>query len=1179
MSKRLTLRQIYKEFEIPFDLRAARKLLNLPKETPRTVVNKQLKQLYYEQKAESYQPLYSHTLSGVIYDKRPPFSVKDITFTFQSKKKYALYPFNLIGDDSGEQDFKFPQNKYPTFTDEDAPASFEPFLKRFMDDTKDAPIHYKVWTVDTVSIRKIPKGKKQLADVPLFRNSVNCPYKGFNGFKDTGVGRCVPETILHHLKVNGRFKKLTLEKVIDTLEEVYISDDDDDVYFYEDADGKIIEIPKEECPNEERGKRGYTPHDIIRTLESYKCRGRLVDIHQKAFLTTDYALKYDKNLQSFLGMVYDEHLYYCDDQKLVTSFNNSRQNSTCFQEQVYEKVKKYEDTKLYEIIATSDLTDYYKEFFKGDNTIRLVKTKNGKITNILCDENTSISANPEKDIMLDILGKDFKNENTTMLGEILFKEHFPTHKCSQFTKEVFDRLHKHGNIVESYNVPNEKVQHEHDINKCRTDCTLNNKLGDYERFDVSAQMEEYVKVKTLKTGIYYIELESLKDREFFMRGNTWYSKQFIEIGQSEGFKFIIKYQLIATDTLKADYFKKFIQKIIKKYPNHYKHIVNKFIGYRGKTTTKSSQGYVETDWEMAVAAFWNNNEDQIGFIDEKNVEIKKWKLMKGNSCNIHNLEIDENTTHYIVEFNEFKTLYENDLPIFNKILENEYLRLYKLKKSLGGRLIKVKTDAVVVEGKHNKIKLSKEIGGIKHNEVFYTSVNIKDIQLDTGYKVDTSMNWKITYEQEDGSIETPNGSYLVTGLAGFGKSYCVKQQKEYNEDTTLRLAFTNCATENICDPEHPAHTLNSYFGINCKTGRCSEKKLKNMHKIQTIIISEIFMTPSYLMGHLSKIKNQFPHIKFICEGDPEQTRPVGEEETNWLETKLLFNLCDGNMVKLTINKRNNETENYHKILRGEELDASKHSAREPQQVNICRTNAMRVTINQQLMNRDGYFIIKSKLNPKSQDVWLTLDTPVMCVKNNKKLSLKNGASFKLTSIEKDKIVVGENTFTDALFAEYFVVSYAMTNHKIQGLTIKENFNIYEWTQMSTREKYTAYSRTSDGDNVKINTHEKPNYEFYNELQHFFKPNYVIYKWTSSECNDVYVGHTKDFEERKAEHLRDAKTKNNDLYKKMREFGGWTMERLDDFYAPNRREAEKKEQEWIDKLNSNLNMHNAYKVVI
>ena len=44
------------------------------------------------------------------------------SFTFQSKKKYALYPFNLIGDDSGEQEFKL-QNKFPTFTVEDAPIT------------------------------------------------------------------------------------------------------------------------------------------------------------------------------------------------------------------------------------------------------------------------------------------------------------------------------------------------------------------------------------------------------------------------------------------------------------------------------------------------------------------------------------------------------------------------------------------------------------------------------------------------------------------------------------------------------------------------------------------------------------------------------------------------------------------------------------------------------------------------------------------------------------------------------------------------------------------------------------------------------------------------------------------------------------------------------------------------
>ena len=90
MSKRPTLRTIYKEFEIPFDLRAARKLLVLPKETPRTVVNKKLKESYYEQKAETYQALHSHTLSGVRYDIRTVDGKGDeISFTFQSKNKYA----------------------------------------------------------------------------------------------------------------------------------------------------------------------------------------------------------------------------------------------------------------------------------------------------------------------------------------------------------------------------------------------------------------------------------------------------------------------------------------------------------------------------------------------------------------------------------------------------------------------------------------------------------------------------------------------------------------------------------------------------------------------------------------------------------------------------------------------------------------------------------------------------------------------------------------------------------------------------------------------------------------------------------------------------------------------------------------------------------------------------------
>jgi hypothetical protein len=38
---------------------------------------------------------------------------------------------------------------------------------------------------------------------------------------------------------------------------------------------------------------------------------------------------------------------------------------------------------------------------------------------------------------------------------------------------------------------------------------------------------------------------------------------------------------------------------------------------------------------------------------------------------------------------------------------------------------------------------------------------------------------------------------------------------------------------------------------------------------------------------------------------------------------------------------------------------------------------------------------------------------------------------------------------------------------VQGITIKEPYNIYEWNTMKERAKYTAYSRTADGSNVRF----------------------------------------------------------------------------------------------------------------
>ena len=968
-------------------------------------------------------------------------------------------------------------------------------------------------------------------------------------------------------------------------------------------------------------EREVTLLKTLDTLEHFNCRGRLLDVQQKQFLTTDYDIVLNntyggKNLQVFCGMVYNHHLYYCTDKQFVKSLSEKMKINlnNGFSEQVYEKKKQIDEIQ-YEVVATNNLMDIYKSQFATDNTIREVRTENGRIVKIIYrNANNKIEkilcANEDKSIMKQILGEEFKNENLTMLGEKEFKEFYPNHKTSAFTKEVFDELKKHTGIVQNFSTPQRSKQFEFDINKCRTACMLENKLGPYEVFGVECQIEPFKGVQPsrrqyllkLKPGFYYVRLQNIYTREqFFFEGDSWYSGNYLEYAYKEGFNmFSILYQLLAKETLVEDYMKPFAAKMIRKYPDHYKKINNTCVGYRGKTHNKTSRGYVETDFEMASTAFMDNNDEKIGFLTDEHVSNKLWKVMKGRLCCIYEFKItedeydeDDNVVakgirHYIVESTDYKTLYENDLPIYNKVLENEYVRLYELKKKLGGRTIKIKTDAIVVEG-HKRVELSDEIGGYKIKPVYLDAERLnfnKEIKCGEAYELNTAINWKVTMEQEDYSVDVPkDDSWLGTGLAGFGKSHLVKQQPEYDEPTTLLLGFSNVASENLADDTHPAHTINSCFGIDCITGKCSEKKLKNVKSIKTIIITEVFMIPSYIMGHLMKIKNEFPHIKFICEGDPEQTRPVKEEHINWLKTRLLYQLCDGNLMQLQYNKRNDLTPDYDRILDGEPLDESKYGNREPQLVNICRTNAMRVTINHMMMDRTGLFINKHKSNSKSQDVWLTLETPIMCVKNNKKLGLKNGKMYKFSHVNKDKLEIVLNEANDVLkleceaqFMQYFVVAFAYTNHKVQGITIREHFNIYEWNKMSRREQYTAYSRTSDGNYVQIVSGLGVNRLLWDELQDFFALNYCIYKWAHKECNDFYIGHTNDFEKRKKEHIKSCnvpKDKNHHQrkYVMMRENGGienWEMVVLEEFYAENREEAEKVEQKWILELQPSLN---------
>lgn len=1109
----MKLKEYFSAFGLRYDLREAKKFLMLDAKTPRPSVIKALKGLYHQIEDEYNAKVYSYTLTGTFYELKSgyltyePQATKPFSINFQSINKYTKRLFRFYTG-SNLPNIKNLPKRLLTINDANWRWN-EDIIEEIRRQVPGSEQH-GIFDVEEIRVEVLRKLDKKLKNVKLFREMVFLPDKQFNGFKDTGNSMCVPETLIYHLKKNDRNKKVTLTKLINQLNEFveevtpqYIYEEvDDDIEQPEDPNdydddfenelidkleddrmteeeaeelrkehyNKAINLPEEitdiiyqKAIDESRfleGKGGYTGTQIIKLLELYNCKAYLIDFHQNVFLQTEG--KRDKHLPIFVGMIYNNHLYYCEDadfcKRIAEKGKKGCKGSFDFETYVKE-CKTKDDEREYEVCETSDLLTYYIELFKSDRTIRRVKVLNGNIVSMNVD-NKVVCANPEKSIMIEMLGDEFKNQNTTTLGKQEFDAYFNDYKLSNFRKEVQDQLLKLGGKNTVFNEPSQKLQSYYDINKCRTACLMDNQLGSWEIFGVESQIEKYN--GKITKGLYFVET----DDYMLFNGNGWYSGDFIKVAKRESIQYTIKYQLLASSTLNANYFEEFVKDIVKKYPTQFKHVINKLIGNFGKTRSEVISGYIEPDKELAVAAFWDNNDQQIGFLGDKNIDKKIWKIMKGNFSRVRAFDVSDDETHYIVEAIQVKTLYENSLPIYNKVIENEYLRLYTLAKNVGGRVIKFATDAVIVEG-GKSIELSDEIGGYKLEDKFIQSVKVSDrtnIQLN----VDTTFKWSKTYEKDDYTVDLPNGSFVVTGLAGFGKSYFVKQLPEFSNEHSIRLAFSNVATENLQDEANACYTINSYFGINCMTGKCSEKKINNIKNIKNILISECFMIPSYIMQVLVKIKTEYPSIKFILEGDPEQTRPVKEEHINWLETKALHTLCDGNLVILQHNKRNNETPNYHKIMNGDKLPSFNYEFREPQQFNICRTNKMRRYINHKMMDKNGLLIKADlSLNSYSQDTWLNIDMPIMCVKNNKKLNLKNGKRTKIEAYDDDYVLIDDIEFTFKGFVEHFVPAYCMTNHKIQGLTVKENFNIYEWDKMTRREQYTAYSRCTNGNNVRI----------------------------------------------------------------------------------------------------------------
>jgi hypothetical protein len=205
----------------------------------------------------------------------------------------------------------------------------------------------------------------------------------------------------------------------------------------------------------------------------------------------------------------------------------------------------------------------------------------------------------------------------------------------------------------------------------------------------------------------------------------------------------------------------------------------------------------------------------------------------------------------------------------------------------------------------------------------------------------------------------------------------------------------------------------------------------------------------------------------------------------------MFELCDGNRLQLTKNRRS-DSRLFDLASNVEAININDFRVTENTYLNIAYKHETRKKVNKKCLERflkeDAdeddvkLFIPADPKYPKTQDVTLTCGIPVVCHKtrNDKKQQQQgngfmNSERFWIQQIKKDVITLvtqcddREVKIKASEFHKYFYIGFCITVHTSQGETFKEKYTIYDWEffHFCERAKYVAVSRATSIKNIQI----------------------------------------------------------------------------------------------------------------
>jgi len=912
------------------------------------------------------------------------------------------------------------------------------------------------WVTEITSYTStnIVQGDLDLRNVRMFNSTVMIDNMHITkNFQDTGDMCCVPETLWYKYcdkTKPGRNLNLDIKGICSAM-----------------AD------PDEKVKNPDDG---FSVNDLEKFCKRFRIPMYALDINERLFHSY-YPDARNKKCNALCYIVANNHLYLCEDKAFVNRVNSfskptTSSSSSFMKETPVTEIKELVVDESNVIVQEESLDQLFMDFYTKDNT--LISPTNcvfqdGRIKRMTSNlQGITYHANKDLELVQKYIQEYnnfsktpiiFTNQSVLGLGRQIFNTLYPEHQKSIFNQQVFESFPVNANLVRTYNQPNNKDKLTGiDINKCRTSCLRDNVLGEYKRFCVMDSIEPYIK-KTehkLAPGFYYI----LTTNQLPCKGDGWYSDGFLKYLDQENIKYTIKYQLLASGTYDENYMIRFQEEIVQL--DNFKFLSNGTIGSLAMRRKSSSKVYFETNFQTACLHYFN------------------FDGSKKESSEVYITPMDDAKTLYKIEDRTNHIELDSDIPIFNQILENEWIKCYELYKDMGGRLIAIKTDNVIVENQEFEVELTNELGGYKQGDI-----NLPVNQPKAESKEEVEMvfgDWKIEQEKDfEGFDEIAkhiidkDESCNINGSAGVGKSYLIRKIEDVLKACGKKyaiLAPTNKAALNV-----GGVTIHKFLGMD-HTQKIRKNMLRKLKSYDYIILDELSMVGSLIYNQLNLAKKQSDKIKFLLIGDFKQLPPVKDDLYDYENTRILKQLCDYNRFELTINKRSDDIM-WNIAAHAYETGSIKpftfgtHTKWESER-HLCYTNNTRKKINEYIMRRTkgaSFFLDCSdqdlEKNSYAQPVVLHIGTPIMSCKNNKKENILNNQDFTVTGWNDKLIHTCSGDIKVVDFQKSFVVAYAMTVHKSQGATFNFKFSIWETERMERRMLYTALTRTTSKDLICI----------------------------------------------------------------------------------------------------------------